>query len=64
MAQLASVTCISPLVLSTSVGMEKAETITYKNLAHLLSEKWSSPYSVVMGKFHCSLGFSLLHPSI
>ena len=44
--------------------MGKADTITYKHLAHLLSEKWSSPYSVVMGRLRCSLGFSLLHPSV
>ena len=44
--------------------MGKADTITYKHLAHLLSEKWSSPYSVVMGRLRCSLGFSLLHSSI
>ena len=64
MAQLTtsySVTCISLLVFSTSVGMGKADTITYKHLAHLLSEKWSPSYSVVMGRLRCSLGFSLLH---
>ena len=44
--------------------MGKADTITYKHLAHLLSEKWSFPYSVVMGWLHCSLGFSLLRSSI
>ena len=37
---------------------------TYKHLAQLLSEKWSSPYSVVMGWLCCSLGFSLLCSSI
>jgi len=41
-------------------GMGNAATTTYKHLAHLLSEKWSSPYSVVMGWLRCSLGFSLL----
>ena len=63
MAQLAiyNVTCIS---ISISVGMGKADTIIYKYLAHLLSEKWSSPYSVVMGRLHYSLGFSLLHSSV
>ena len=59
-----NVTCISLLVFSTSEGMEKADTITYKHLAHFLSEKWSSPYSVVMGRPRCSLGFSLLHSSV
>ena len=59
-----NVTCISPLVFSTSVGMGKADTIIYKHLAHLFSDKWSSPYSVVMGRLHYSLGFSLLHSSV
>jgi len=36
-----------PLVFSFSGGMGKAATTTCKHLAHLLSEKWSSPYSVV-----------------
>ena len=53
-----------PLVFSSSGGMGKAVTTTYKHLAQLLSEKWSSPYSVVMGWLRCSLGFSLLHSSI
>ena len=44
--------------------MGKADTITYKQLAHLLNEKWSSPYSVVMGRLCCSLEFSLLHSSV
>ena len=59
-----NVTCISPLVFSAFVGMEKADTITYKHLAHLLSEKWSSPYSGVMCRLRCSLEFSLLHSSV
>ena len=39
----------TPLVFSFSGRMGKAATTTYEHLAHLLSEKWSSPYSVVMG---------------
>jgi len=45
-------------------GMGRAVTTTYKHLACLLREKWSSPYSVAMSWLHCSLGFSLLHSSI
>ena len=37
------------LVFSSSGGIGKAATTTYKHLAQLLSEKWGSPYSVVMG---------------
>ena len=46
--------------------MGKADTVPslIKLLAHLLNEKWSSPYSVVMGWLRCSLGFSLLCSSI
>ena len=54
----------TPLVFSSSSGMGKAATTTYKHLAQLLSEKWSSPYSLVMGWLRCSLGFSLLRSSI
>jgi len=39
----------TPLVFSRSGGMGRAANTTYKHLAHLLSKKWSSPYSVVMG---------------
>ena len=51
----------TPLAFSTSGGMGRAATTTYKHLARLLSDKWNSPYSVVMG---CSLGFSLLRSSV
>ena len=44
--------------------MGKADIIAYQQLAYLLSEKRSFPYSVVMGWFRCSLGFSLLRSSI
>ena len=54
----------TPLVFSTSGGMGRAATTTYKHLARLLSEKWNSPYSVVMGWLRCSLGFSLLRSSV
>jgi len=52
------------LIFSSSGGMGKAAATTYKDLAHLLSQKWNSPYSVVMGWLQCSLGFSLLRSSI
>ena len=44
--------------------MGKAATTTYKHLAQLLCEKWSSPYSVIMGWLCYSLGFSLVWSSI
>ena len=50
----------TPLVFSPSGGMRKASTTAYKHLAHLPSEKRSTPYSEVVGWLHCSFGFSLL----
>ena len=54
----------TPLVFSSSGGMGKAATVTYRRLASLLSDKWNSLYSVIMGWLHCSLGFSLLRSSL
>ena len=53
-----------PLFFSTSGGMGRAATTTYKHLARLLSEKWNSPCSAVMGWLRCSLGFFLLRSSV
>ena len=40
----------TPLVFSSSPGgMGKAATVTYRRLASLLSNKWNSSYSVIMG---------------
>ena len=50
----------TPLVFSSSGGMGKADTITYQCLAYLLSNKWNSSYSMIMGGLCCFLGFSLL----
>ena len=38
----------TPLVFSTSGGMERAATVAYKRLATLLAVKRDQPYSVVM----------------
>ena len=54
----------TPLVFSSSGGMGKAASVTYKRLASLLSEKWNSPYFLVMGWLRCSLGFFLLCSSL
>ena len=37
------------LVFYSSRGMGKTATVTYKRLVSLLSDKWNSPYPVVMG---------------
>ena len=54
----------TPLVFSSSGGMGKAAMVTYRRLASLLSDKWNSPYFVIMGWLRCSLGFSLLRSSL
>ena len=54
----------TPLVLSSSGGMGKAATVMYCRLANLLSDRWNSPYSLIMGWLRCSLGFSLLRSSL
>ena len=51
-------------LFSSSGGVGKAATVTYRRLASLLSDKWNSPYSMIMGWLRCSLGFSLLRSSL
>ena len=41
--------------LHLAVWGRQLATTTYQHLAHLLSEKWTSSYSVVMGWLHCCL---------
>ena len=52
------------VLVFSSGGMGKAATVTYRRLVSLLSDKWNSPYSLIMGWLRCSLGFSLLHSSL
>ena len=54
----------TPLVFSTSGGMGRAATVTYKRLASLLATKRELPYSVVMGWLRCPLSFSLLRSAV
>ena len=53
----------TPLVFSLG-GMGKAATVMYRRLANLLSVKWNSSYSLIMGWLRCSLSFSLLRSSL
>ena len=55
---------LTPLVLSTTRGMEKAATIFYKRLASFLSDKRDENYSHTMGWLRCRLSFALLQASI
>ena len=54
----------TPLVFSSLGGMGKAATVMYRRLANLLSVKWNSSYSLIMGWLRCSLSFSLLRSSL
>ena len=54
----------TPLVFSSLGGMGKAATVMYRRLANLLSDKWNSSYSLIMGWLRCSLSFSLLRSSL
>ena len=51
---------ITPLAFSTSGGMGRVATVTYKSLASLLATKWEAPYSIIMGWLRCQLSFSRL----
>ena len=53
-----------PLVFSTSGGFGPAATVTFKRIATMLADKWSTPYSVVMGWLRCRVGFALLRSAI
>ena len=54
----------TPLVFSTSGGMERECTVFYKRQADSLSRKRDKPYSVTMGWLRCCLNFALLHSAI
>ncbi len=54
----------TPLVMSTTGGLEQAATATYKRLATLLSSKWGQGYSPTMNWLRCRLSFSLHRSSI
>ena len=52
------------LVFSSSGDMGMAATTMYKHLAHLLSGKRNSLYSLMVGWLHCCLDFSLVHSGL
>ena len=54
----------SLLVFSTSGGMAKCVSVTYKQLTSLLSTKRDQPYSLVIAWLRCHLSFSLLRSVI
>ena len=54
----------TPIVLTATGGLAHEATIFYKRLAALLSTKWVSNYSAVMGWLRCCQSFSLLCSAI
>ena len=54
----------NPFVFSSLGSMGMAATVTSWHLAHLLSEKWKSLYSLIIGWLQCSLLLrsSLMYP--
>ena len=54
----------TPLVLSSTGGMDRAATTFYRRLAAMLSEKRDVPYSKMFGWIRCRLSFALLRASI
>ena len=44
--------------------MADEATTFYKRLASVLSDKWDTPYTAVLGWMRCCLSFSLLRSSI
>ena len=54
----------TPLVFTTSGGMGKCASVTYKRLASLLSTKQEQSYGSTIAWVRCCLSFSLLRSSI
>ena len=54
----------TPIVFCSGNMHGRSVTVTYRHLASLLSVKWNSPYPVIIGWLHCSLGFSLLRSAL
>ena len=54
----------TPLVLSTSGGMDRETQTFHKRLADLLSLKCDMPYSSLMGWLRCKLSFAILRSAV
>ena len=54
----------TPLIFSCSGGMGPLETIVYKHLASLISEKSGQSYSMTLYWLRCRLSFSLLRSAV
>ena len=54
----------TPLIFSSSGGMDKVATTFYKQIASMLAEKKHFPFSMSMGLIRCHISYSLLRSSI
>ena len=54
----------TPLVFSASGGFGPSALVTYKRIASRLSNKWSLPYSAIMGWLRCRVSFALLRSAV
>ena len=54
----------TPLVFSASGGFGPPALVNYKRIASRLSNKWSLPYSAIMGWLRCRVSFALLRLAV
>ena len=54
----------TPLVFTSGGGISKETTTAMKRLAHLVSDKRTEPYSIVMGWLRCKATFSSLRSAL
>ena len=54
----------SPLVFSSTGGMEKETTVAYKRLAELIAQKRKSEYGLTLAWMRCTLSFALIPSAV
>ena len=54
----------TPLIFSTSGGLDKESTVAYKRIAELLAIKRKSEYGATLAWMRCCLSFALLRSAI
>ena len=54
----------TPLVFSTSGGLEKETAIAYKHLAGFLAEKRKTQYGTILAWMRCTVSFALIRSAV
>ena len=54
----------TPLMFSTTGGMEKKTTVAYKRLAELIAQKRKSEYGITLAWMRCTLSFALIRSAV